>query len=293
MARTLIDVIRTATDDYLAQLDLDNLPTPQQISADIMTAVEQEIQLERQQNNAASKWKVPTKLGFYQVGSILMRIYSICRIATGGVNSDPSYDLLAVYQTSGRDEGIYCTDEREFHRLAKQYDYSMTKRECEELLVFLRDFTPRKERCKAPDLIPVNNGIFNYNTKILEPFTPDRIFLSKSHINYNPVASNINIHNPTDGTDWNVEDWMKELSDDPEIVQLLWEILGAIIRPFVHWNKSAWFYSEVGNNGKGTLCELMRQLCGEGTYASIPLSDMGRDFMLEPLTKASRSDIVP
>lgn len=41
MARTLIDVIRTATDDYLAQLDLDNLPTPQQISADIMTAVEQ------------------------------------------------------------------------------------------------------------------------------------------------------------------------------------------------------------------------------------------------------------
>src|SRR5699024_12115213 len=83
------------------------------------------------------------------------------------------------------------------------------------------------------------------------------------------------------------ESWMKELSDDSEIVNLLWEILGAIIRPLVPWNKSAWFYSEKGNNGKGTLCELMRQLCGSGSYASIPLADMGKDFMLEPLTRAS------
>jgi putative DNA primase/helicase len=31
----------------------------------------------------------------------------------------------------------------------------------------------------------------------------------------------------------------------------------------------------------------MRQLCGEGSYASIPLSDFGKDFMLEPLLRAS------
>src|SRR5699024_9279895 len=30
-----------------------------------------------------------------------------------------------------------------------------------------------------------------------------------------------------------------------------------------------------------------RQLCGSGSYASIPLADMGKDFMLEPLTRAS------
>ena len=80
---------------------------------------------------------------------------------------------------------------------------------------------------------------------------------------------------------------MKELFDDPEIEQLNWEILGAIIRPNVSWNKSAWFYSNTGNNGKGTLCELMRQLSGEGSYASIPLSDFGKDFMLEPLIRAT------
>ena len=31
----------------------------------------------------------------------------------------------------------------------------------------------------------------------------------------------------------------------------------------------------------------MRQLCGEGTYASIPLADFSKDFMLEPLLHAS------
>ena len=46
-------------------------------------------------------------------------------------------------------------------------------------------------------------------------------------------------------------------------------------------------YSESGNNGKGTLCELMRELCGKTSYASIPLSDMGKDFMLEPLIQAT------
>lgn len=79
---------------------------------------------------------------------------------------------------------------------------------------------------------------------------------------------------------------MQDLFDDSEIVDLMWKILGAIVRPNVPWGKSAWFYSESGNNGKGTLCELMRQLCGENSYAAISLADMGKDFMLEPLIRA-------
>ena len=55
----------------------------------------------------------------------------------------------------------------------------------------------------------------------------------------------------------------------------------------VRWNKSAWFYAEQGNNGKGTLCELMRNLTGPTAYASIPINDFGKDFLLEPLTRAS------
>ena len=121
----------------------------------------------------------------------------------------------------------------------------------------------------------------------MEPFSEDKVFLSKSPISYNPNAANVNIHNPDDGTDWDVESWIGDLSDDPDIVKLLWEILGAIIRPLNRWNKSAWFVSENGNNGKGTLCELMRCLCGDNSYTSIPLSSFSQDFALEPLTRAS------
>ena len=53
------------------------------------------------------------------------------------------------------------------------------------------------------------------------------------------------------------------------------------------WDVAIWFYSETGNNGKGTLCELIRALVGEGNCASIPIDQFSKDFMLEPLLHAS------
>jgi len=132
-------------------------------------------------------------------------------------------------------------------------------------------------------LIAVNNGIFDYGTKTLLPFTPENVFLTKSTIDYNPNASNINIHNNDDSTDWDIESWMTDLSDDPEIVELLWQVVGAIIRPYVSWDKVACFYAESGSNGKGTLCELMRNLCGKKNHASIPFSAFEKQFMLQQL----------
>ena len=89
--------------------------------------------------------------------------------------------------------------------------------------------------------------------------------------------------------DWDIESWMRDLNDetDPGFSEVLWQVIGAVVRPYVSWNKCAWFVSEKGNNGKGTLLELMRNLVGPQSYASVPLADMGKDFMLEPLTRAS------
>ena len=128
------------------------------------------------------------------------------------------------------------------------------------------------------DLIAVNNGIFNYKTKEMQDFTPDIVFLSKSHVNYNHAAQNVVIHNDEDGTDWDVESWMKSLSDDPEIVDFIWKVIGAVVRPIVNWNVAALFYSDMGNNGKGTLCELMRGIVGKASCASLPLNSFSKDF---------------
>ncbi len=70
-------------------------------------------------------------------------------------------------------------------------------------------------------------------------------------------------------------------------MQLLWEMLGASIRQGQSCNESAWLYSETGNNGKGTYCTLMRTLCGDDAWASVPLKALGEQFMLEPLMRVS------
>lgn len=287
MARTKDETIREVTTEYLESIDVDNPPTPAIIQADILENLHTAFEIENANKNKGEKWTYMTKLIPAQIADILLRLYNIVNIACAGVNADREYDILAMYQTEGDDKGIYTDSEHVFYLLAQEYCYSITKKDVQEVISLIKAKAPRKIRCEDPDLIAVNNGIFDYQTKKLLPFDPEFVFMAKSKVNYNPMAYNVVLHNPEDGTDWDVESWMKELFDDPEIEQLIWEILGAIIRPNVSWNKSAWFYSNTGNNGKGTLCELMRQLSGEGSYASIPLSDFGKDFMLEPLIRAT------
>lgn len=287
MARTLNETIRICTDDYLDRLDPDNPPEPADIEAELVTIVRDACNLENQARAKGDKLKAPTKLCPSQIAAIMLRLYKIVRVKCGGENADSSYDLLAIYQDKGENEGIYVADEDAFKRIAKCYNYSITSRELKDVIEMISLDAPRVTRTTNRDLIAVNNGIFDYSSKTLIPFSSEYIFLVKSRVNYNPAAKNVVIHNPTDGTDWDVESWMNELSDDPEVVELLWQILSAIIRPHVRWNKSAWFYSNTGNNGKGTLCELMRSLCGNGSYAAIPLADFSKDFALEPLTRAT------
>ena len=287
MQHTISDVLRTATTDYLNSLNPAAPPPPAQIEFEMLQETRTLFENENSGKTKGDKWPLPKRLSVWQIANIIAFLYPVCCIATAEQSTDKEYDLLCMYQEDGPDKGIYVSSDDVFRKTAREYDVNLSPKEFSDCMVVLRDLVPRRSRNHDKNLIAVNNGIFDYDTKTLIPFSPDYVFMSKSRVDYNPAAKNVTIHNPTDGTDWDVESWMHTLSDDDEIIQLLWEILGAIIRPNVPWNKSAWFYSESGNNGKGTLCELMRQLCGEGSYASISLSDMGKDFALEPLVRTT------
>ena len=286
MAHALNQVIRDVTLNYLDSIDVDNPPTEQTIEVDILEALATEIRTINATREPGTKWKIPQKLNFSQIADIMAHLYEICCIKTAGPGASADFDLLAIYISDGADEGIYVTDAEVFRRIVKKYNYTITQKEFNECMAALRDLVPHKNRTLDKDLIPVNNGIFDYKQKKLLPFDPEFIYLQKCRVPYNPFATNPIITNP-DGTLWNVETWVHDLTDDDGITNLLWQVAGAVVRPFVSWNKSIWFYSQKGNNGKGTLCELMRQLVGHGHYASIPLSDFGKDFMLEPLIRAN------
>lgn len=306
LPRTLNDIIYETTTSYLAQIDKNNPPDARTIEQELISDVNDTIALEnmcipsipvRDKNGKSvldkngnpkkmplhAPWRSIERLLPQQLAEIVMFFHNVIRIDATETNVESEEDLVAVYCDDGPNKGTYDASESTLYRIVKQYDYQLEKGKFKEVYFALQSLAPRRQRTHKRDLIAVNNGIFDYSTKTLYPFTPDMVFLSKSKVNYNPNATLAVIHNDDDNTDWDVESWMSELSDDPAIVELLWQMLGAIIRPFVRWNRSIWLYSTVGNNGKGTLCELMRNLCGNGNHTSIGLGDFGKEFALQPL----------
>lgn len=225
---------------------------------------------------------VPTKLPNYCIAQAILHKEHVRRIKFG--MSDAS--LLCFYVSEGENEGIYIHDEQIIRSKIREYNISIDRKNIREVISILEENVPVVTPNQDPDLIALQNGIFNYKTKILEPFSPDIILTSKADVAYVPAAQNPVIHNPNDNTDWDVESWVASLSDDPDVVNLLWQLIGAVIRPHVCWHKTAFLYSEQGNNGKGTLCALLRNICGHKRCAAISIVDFSKDFMLEQLTKS-------
>lgn len=306
LSRTLNDVIHETTMSYLSLIDKNNPPSPHTIERELISDVNDMIALEnmnvptmiaKDKNGnpmydkkgnpktipLRAPWRSIERLLPQQLADIVMFFHHVIRVDTTETNVESEDDLLAIYCEDGPNKGTYDVNDSTLYRIVKKYDYLLEERKFKEVYYALQSLAPRRTRTHNRNLIPVNNGIFNYESKNLYPFTPDMVFLTKSRVNYNPNASLVVIHNDEDNTDWDIETWMADLSDDPAIVALLWQMLGAIIRPFVRWNRSIWLYSTTGNNGKGTLCELMRNLCGNGTHTSIKLSEFNKDFALADL----------
>lgn len=289
------EVLLDVTTAFVNQLSVTTLSDLQSIEKSLLEKIYEEFTAHNSAVDKDEKWRKPEYLESWQISEIMRKVFSIRNICCCPQSTDEDYDLLGIYVDDivasiiGDESnlGIYVTSDNVIKSVAKHFKRGLTEKEQCEVLSDIKMFAKRVMRCDDKDMIAVNNGIFNYKTKQLEPFDESKVFLTKSHVDYNPTAINPVIHDKSDNTDWDVESWMADLSDDPEIVNLLWEIIGAIIRPNVRWNKSAWLYAETGNNGKGTLCELMRSICGTTSYAVIPLSDFSKDFVLEPLTRAS------
>ena len=290
MARTRDATIREVTQTYLSALDTANPPDETVVAADLLEQVNAVLEIENASRPRGQKWQLLTALTAAQIADIIMACYHVVNIdmlAASGGRAMTDQTLLAYYAPSGESEGIYVSDEAKFRQIAKAYSYNITERDLARVMQILHDESPVVKRTDNRDFVPLANGVFDYASKTLLPFSPEYVFIAKAAVGYNPLAVNPTLHNADDGTDWDVESWMQGLSDDPNVVELLWKLIGATLRPFVSWNKAAWFYSETGNNGKGTLCALMKNILGEKAYTSIPLSDFSKEFILEGLTRVS------
>ena len=195
------EIIRQVTDEYLATTKGQDPNTPLDVvQGDILEEIDKRIVAETAIRSTGTKWQVPVKLSPFQIADIIAVRHPIALIPVAGRNSGREYCLLGLYQDTGDNAGLYDTSDEVIDELAESYCYEMTEFELKEMKRVLR----RKAPCKTPtmekNLIAVNNGIFDFDKKILLPFSSDYVFMSKCRVDYNVNAKNVVIHNPEDNT---------------------------------------------------------------------------------------------
>lgn len=210
----------------------------------------------------------------------LQYVGKIISIDSKASNSGP----LAFYQPDGDDKGLYVSDRDQIMSMIQSYAPCATS-EANAAYTRVSNVAPKIRLCTDENLIPVNNGVYMYKEKKLIDFNPGLVFMSKANIDYNPYAQNVHIHNDTDNTDWDVESWIAEFFSDKRMVELIWQVIGAAVRYNVPWHRGVLFYSESGNNGKGTICQLIRNIIGSSRSASIQMSDISKQYSLEALPR--------
>ncbi|WP_166790612.1 MULTISPECIES: phage/plasmid primase, P4 family [unclassified Cryobacterium] len=193
--------------------------------------------------------------------------------------------LLAMYVEFGEAEGVYTTSEAQIKALASDLKPSMTATSIDSVYARLRVHAPVVRRTTEPHLIPVANGVFDHARQVLRPFSPDWVFLSKLPTSFDPDAESPVIVMPDD-VEWDVESWISSLSDDEGVPELLWEVISAAVRSYAPWDKAIWFAAERGNNGKGTLVEMLRNVLGTKACSAVKFADFGHEFKMESLVHA-------
>lgn len=284
-AETLIE---RSVAKYLASITDDTSVSLQEIRDSLLVRINGELSFENHMRKSTSSSSPPLvklqTLDEMTVVRVLLARRHIVAVSLSGSKS-PDDSVLAMYCDMGPDEGLYVVSDAPIAQLASDIRPSFSGNAIESLMKRLRIHAEVVTKTTDANLIPVANGIFDHDAQALIPFSPDFVFLAKSPVDYDPLAENPVIDTPH-GDQWDVETWISDLSDDEGVPELLWEILSAVVRPGVRWNKAAFFHSSRGNNGKGTLCELMRGLVGPSGHASIPIANFGKPFALSELVHA-------
>lgn len=295
MSKQIINTppIQTWLAEFLEDMTVPAIPTYEFLILVGETALIAKIaNVEEYNNYVASRLRkrLPERLDFDEIAAILLHIFIFRSVSMSRQSTD---SLLGLYVPSDTDiwekgavltnaTGTYTTDTSIFHYIVAIMSPKSKIRDIDEVLARIQNFAPSVHTTIDKHLFPVNNGVYNQKTKILEDFTPDYVYLTKIKSNYNDTITNPVITEP-DGGSWCVDSWLESLAVSPEVNQLLWQVIAASLQPNRGMNKSIWFYSETGNNGKGTVGQLIKNLLGEGNYSPLSVSDFKHEFLKQSL----------
>lgn len=174
------------------------------------------------------------------------------------------------------DTGLYVNSDIELKKFALKVEYSSTNRTWANVIEILKMNATLVKPLEDRYLIPVQNGVYNLQTKQLEPFDPSYIITSKIATAYK--------NNAVKPTFWDVDKWLSSLAcGDEEIVTLLWQIMNEAINPNHTRQKIGILYGQSGNNGKGTFQTLLINLIGRKNVSTLKPTEFNEKFKVSQL----------
>lgn len=179
------------------------------------------------------------------------------------------------------EEGIYTIKESYFFRLISWVENTLTERLAKTVIFHLKNESEVKEKYTGSTYICVGNGLFNFETKQLEPYNPEIIFTSKINTNYMEMDSKPMRY------DWTFSNMIKEWSNnDSELEALLWQIVRASIQlknreQFVLLRDSG-----MGRSGKGTFQEFISSIVGKDNTMPLTVKEMQQSHQTEGIESA-------
>ena len=195
---------------------------------------------------------------------------------TGLIGKSRSTAELMTYQATGVNKGLYVFAEDPIYILASQYNCAISDKDLQAVVRCVRNSVQMLTENKDSDIAVVANGLFDPQPKKLLSFSPDVVLRAKAAVAFPEDVPTC----PVMPDGWNVDDWIRELAnDDPQVEQLLWQVIAALFYPNHAFGKAILLYSPTGSNGKGTFLELLRNLVGVDRVASVSMSDFSKPFL--------------
>ena len=200
----------------------------------------------------------PTKLGPRMVATLLNDYIEFCLF------DDTDGAKLAMYLP---DEGIYTQKLLTIYKHVSWVESTFSQSQADTVMFHLKNIVSLRELTKSRHLIPVNNGVYNFKSKTLEPFNAKYVFTSKVDTNYNdnPPEPNIN--------GWTVNDFISSIAcGDCGIIKLLWQVIADALNGNYSREQAIFLVGAKGSNGKGTFQELLINLIGLNNVAPLKIN---------------------
>ena len=203
-----------------------------------------------------------------EIASVLNSLMYIKRV---GINNEDNLPLM-VYDY---DNGIYKESNLSIYRMASMVESKLLPNNDDNVRKTLLKIVPYSTPTTDKNVAVLGNGLYNISTGEFSEFTPEKVYLTKASVNWNPEAK------CPDFDGWSFDGFLDEQFGNEEDKLMVYQILQHALLNNMAKKTFIYLYSADGRTGKGTLTELIRQLVGVENSGSANIEQLESTFGLE------------